>query len=309
MQLQVSFATRSARRIRLIAAGTSRTYRLSRARQLLCDSRDLSPQQLNSFALEEPLLDVEKAILRRVSLSVSFSDVMYSSTWPTSYLTAGVSAGRCIQASLDAAHKVIADGAILDFPCGFGRVLRFLKEMFPDSTVAGSDIDPEMVDFCRRTFSVQAYLSNPARRFRSLTLPRKFDLIWCGSLITHIDERATTDLLDFFHRHLADGGVCVFTTHGRHVADMFDRREQQFNLSEEGQHKVAHEYQEQGYGYADYPWAFPEDRKGLNGISLSSYARINELAVNVKEVVHYAASWKRIHGERRPRLACGRWRL
>jgi hypothetical protein len=30
------------------------------------------------------------------------------------------------------------------------------------------------------------------------------------------------------------------------------------------------------------------------------------LVVNVKEVVHQAASWKRIHGERRPRLACGR---
>jgi putative restriction endonuclease len=30
------------------------------------------------------------------------------------------------------------------------------------------------------------------------------------------------------------------------------------------------------------------------------------LAVNVKEVVHEAASWKRIQGERRPKLACGR---
>ena len=38
-----------------------------------------------------------------------------------------------------------------------------------------------------------------------------------------------------------------------------------------------------------------------------SFAGLYELAVNVKEVVHlYAASWKRIHGERRPKLAWGR---
>ena len=47
----------------------------------------------------------------------------------------------------------------------------------------------------------------------------------------------------------------------------------------------------------------PAARPGL-GHAVQPVARV--LAVNVKEVVHEAASWKRIHGERRPKLACGR---
>ncbi len=58
----------------------------------------------------------------------------------------------------------------------------------------------------------------PLGSFRNLSLPHRFDLIWCGSLITHIDEWAAVDLLDFFCRHLADRGVCVFTTLGQKFA-------------------------------------------------------------------------------------------
>ena len=110
---------------------------------------------------------------------------MYRPGWATSYLTAGLSASRSIQASLDAAGKVISGGSVLDFPCGYGRVLRFLKEMFPDSTIVASDIESEAVEFCQRAFAVQGYLSTSARSLKTLSLPWKFDLIWCGSLITH----------------------------------------------------------------------------------------------------------------------------
>lgn len=161
--------------------------------------------------------------------------------------------------------------------------------MFPDSKIIGAEIETEALDFCQRAFSVQGYLSNPGRSFRSLSLPCKFDLIWCGSLITHIDEQAAVDLLDFFCRHLMDGGVCVFTTHGRHVAEMFNSKETTLNLTEEGREKVLCEYQQKGYGYADYPWAFPDGRSsGCFGISLASQSRMVELARGV-------GSWEPIY--------------
>jgi SAM-dependent methyltransferase len=276
-----------------MVAGARRTHELGRARQTLCDPRDLAPEQLRAFGLDSPLVDAEKRLVGRVSLKMSASDDMYLPGWSTSYLTAGLTATRSIQASLGAAGKVISGGAILDFPCGYGRVLRFLRELFPDSSITGAEIEAEALEFCQRAFSVQGYLSNPARSFRSLSLPSKFDLIWCGSLMTHLDEPPAVDLLDFFCRHLKEGGVCIFTTHGRHVADMFERREMTLNLSDESRQKVLYEYQQKGYGYADYPWALPDNRPpGCNGISLVSQSRMVESARGVGswEPVHFAES-------------------
>ncbi len=217
---------------------------------------------------------------------------MYVDGWSTSYLTAGLSAGRVIRASLDAAGKVISTGAVLDFPCGYGRVLRFLKEMFPDSQVVGVEIVQDALNFCRRTFLVEAYASSPARSFRSFSLPNTFDLIWCGSLVTHIDEQATLDLLDFFCRHLNSGGVCVFTTLGRKVVHgMRAGHTKQPPLVEGGLKKLFDEYERTGYGYADYAHT-DAGSSGTGGISLVSRARMEEMTRSVGswEPVYYRES-------------------
>ena len=111
----------------------------------LADSRDRWTGRIASraFALESPLVEAEKQLLSRVSLKLSSSDYdVQPGLAATSYLTAGLSASRSIQASLDAAGKRISGGAVLDLPCGYGRVLRFLKAMFPDSTSVGLGYRP-----------------------------------------------------------------------------------------------------------------------------------------------------------------------
>src|SRR5262245_50718838 len=215
---------------------------------------------------------------------------MYVDGWSTSYLTAGLSAAREIRASLDAAGKVISKGTVLDFPCGYGRILRYLKKMFPDSLIVAAEIDTAALEFCQRTFSAQGYPS--ASSFRSLSLPHRFDLIWCGSLITHINECAAVDLLDFFCRHLADGGVCVFTTLGQKVADgMTATTEKRLDLSEEGVEKSLRDYHEKGYGYTDYSWV-DASSSGHNGVALTSRSRMIEMARSVGrwEPVYYRES-------------------
>jgi SAM-dependent methyltransferase len=265
---------------------------------MLSDSRDLAPDQLRAAALESPLDDAEKRLLGRISLKISSSEGMYRPGWSISYLAAGLSASRGIHASLDAAGKVISGGAVLDFPCGYGRVLRFLKEVFPDSRIVGADIEADAVEFCQRAFSVQGYLSNPASHFGSLSLPWKFDLIWCGSLITHLDQPAAVALLEFFCRHLTEGGVCVFTTHGRRIADMMTRKEITFDLTEQGRLKVLQDYQQQGYGFADYSGAASDggSSKGY-GISVSSQSRVVEMARGVgpwEDVYYRESGWHTI---------------
>ena len=123
------------------------------------------------------------------------------------------------------------------------------------------------------------------------------------------------ELLEFFCRHLTDGGLCVFTTHGRPVAEMFDRKETTFDLTEEGRQKVLSEYQQQGYGYADYPWTSSDGPSaGCIGISLSSQSRVVELARGVgswEDVYYRESGWhtlQDVHASRRARVRAARSR-
>jgi SAM-dependent methyltransferase len=232
------------------------------------------------------LTDREARYVEQVSLAVDPADTMYRPGMAVDYLCAGVSAVRCIDASLAAVGKTISKGAILDFPCGYGRVLRFLRVMFPDATIVGSELPGARLDFCRSAFSIQTIPSSVD--LKTLTFPRKFDLIFCGSLFTHIDEPMAVDLLGFFHRHLAEGGVCIFSTHGPHLIDVMNSKVLTFNLSSEGKERLVRDYQEKGYGFADYV-----GQSGY-GISLASQSRVAELAHSVgkwEQVVFLDSGW------------------
>src|SRR4029450_4370203 len=90
---RASFLRKSLRPLRRMVTGALRTRELRRARRILCDSRDLTFDQLKAYALKQPLDEAEKRLVRRISLKVSASDYMYVDGWSTNYLTAGRAAG------------------------------------------------------------------------------------------------------------------------------------------------------------------------------------------------------------------------
>ncbi len=121
-----------------------------------------------------------------------------------------------------------------------------------------------------------------------LALSHRSDLIWCGSLITHVEERVAADLLRFFYRQLSDDGVCVFTTHGRRSVRFIQDKTLTYHLTEDAQQRVVYGYEATGYGYADYP-----DQTGY-GISIVSHQRILEMAKEVgdwSEVLFKENGW------------------
>lgn len=75
--------------------------------------------------------------------------------------------------------------SILDFGCGYGRVLRVLRNEFPDARITACDVDRGAAEFCAQTFGATAvYSSTDPSEVR---LGGKFDLIWVGAVFTHID--------------------------------------------------------------------------------------------------------------------------
>lgn len=211
----------------------------------------------------------EKDILDKVSLPVHKDDAMYVDN-AFHYLSVGLSASRCIREAIRYAPSGYTVGSILDFPCGYGRVLRFLKAMFPNSAITAAEIDSNALDFCRDNFSVSTLLSKT--NLSELSFPQRFDLIWCGSLFTHIDEKSMSNLLKFFYDHLSDKGICVFTTHGQYPVEWIESKKVTYGLTEESQQKIVSDFNLKGCGYANYP------NQADYGISAVSRQRLLELA-------------------------------
>ena len=220
----------------------------------------------------DSLSEEERALFTTVSCRAHRNDFLYAIASPEEYLKAGLSAVRCIDQVLAQSDNHNQIRTILDFACGYGRVARFLSARFPAADVSVCDIDDAAVDFCTRAFSAKAIASDSM--FSGLSIRKQFDLIWCGSLITHIDEGATMRLLKLFYQHLAPGGVCIFTTHGERAIE----RMPVFGLGEVAQNQVLAQFRQSGYGYASYP--------GRNDMGISLISREKMI-----DMTHGAAPW------------------
>jgi SAM-dependent methyltransferase len=177
------------------------------------------------------------------------------------YFDVGFSALHCIRIALNAAGKQTCK-TILDLPCGHGRVLRTLKAAFPQAQLTACDLLHDGVDFCARAFGATPVYAeeNPAR----MVIPGLFDLIWSGSLLTHLNKDRWDGFLSLFESLLSPSGVVVFTVHGRRSVQFL--RDGTCNYGFEGPAalELLRTYEQEGFGYLDYP------NTNNYGISISS---------------------------------------
>ena len=230
------------------------------------------------------LSEYERALLQRVSSRIYYNDGMYDGHG-VHYFKVGLSAISCINEALESAGlKTVR--TILDLPCGSGRVLRFLAQRFPEAEITACELERGPVEFCARTFGARPAYSS--LDLDEVSFEKKFDLIWCGSLVTHLTEVGITALLRLFHRHLETGGLMIFTTHGDFVARRLPKRDFDYGLTAEQISRIRHDYPKSGYGFRDY-----SGEKDY-GVSLTSpgwiRARVQELD-GLREVYFKERGW------------------
>jgi SAM-dependent methyltransferase len=225
---------------------------------------------------------------RGVDRNISENDLMYraSGTW---YMHFGNAALDCILRAMNKAGMPDPEN-ILVLPCGHGRELRFFRSRFPDARIVACDIDRDAVDFCARTFGVEgAYSHNDPGQ---ISMPHRFDAIWCGSLVTHLDEAGWRALLQFFSEHLKSGGLLVFSTHGPFMTEKFRSGAYDLGIDEVTKKEMLCRYDQTGFAYGDY-----YGQTGY-GISLSSKEWVRRLISEVPglRLLDYAErGWFRNH--------------
>jgi SAM-dependent methyltransferase len=176
------------------------------------------------------------------------------------YFRLGEWAAACVKQGVACAGLSfdVRTDSILDLPCGYGRVLRFLKEEYPNAAITACDIIEEAVDFCVETFGVQGlYSSQDPREIKTAS----YNLIWSGSLLTHLPEESWEPWLSFFADHLTPSGCAVFTTHG----EAYARGAFPQHMPDDFPH-LQDAYRTGGFAF----WRHPRRLKSDPGISLSS---------------------------------------
>jgi SAM-dependent methyltransferase len=142
---------------------------------------------------------------------IHYDDASYVPGAEQHYGWVGRSALACIDRALGDAGRTRADvHACLDFACGYGRELRYLVPAF--ERVDACDVVDDALGFCASAFGVTTFRST--HEFELLRFPRGYDLIWVGSLFTHLDAAPFGTLVRVLTGALSPGGLLVFTTHG-----------------------------------------------------------------------------------------------
>lgn len=206
-------------------------------------------------------LDLLETPVPNVSEVIGDADAMYRADAKL-YYRWGDAALRCIRLAMVAARKTgLRD--ILDIPCGHGRALRYLHAAFPNARLTACDLDTDGVDFCARTFGARPVYSDVDPR--RVDIGGKFDLIWVGSLFTHLPAEQWGHFLEAFTSWLQPGGLLVFSTHGREIADCIRSRKVHYGGLAAGEaDNLVSEFEASGFSFRPYT-----DRPGY-GISMSS---------------------------------------
>jgi len=180
----------------------------------------------------------------------------------------------------------IEGGAVLDFGCGYGRIIRLLYFFTSPANIWGVDPMKESIDICRGD-GLQAHLA--VSDYLPTTLPVEnaiFDLIYAFSVFTHLSERAATLALSTLRRYVARDGLLVITIRPKEYWDQLDRLSAAAGYVIDRNELVA--------GYERSGFAFlPHAREAIDG-----EVTYGDASLSFEWIKQHAAGWNMVGYDR-----------
>jgi SAM-dependent methyltransferase len=148
---------------------------------------------------------------------------------PRAFLESGRSTNEAIRRLLSKhGLNVKQFGAVLDFGCGVGRIMRYWNTT-QGPRWHGTDYNPQLIEWCRNNLKFAEFRVNTLSGKLSYE-SESFDFIYVFSVFTHLNERLQFFWINELLRVLKPGGYLYFTTHGDYYAGKLKPEElQQYN--------------------------------------------------------------------------------
>ena len=153
-------------------------------------------------------------------------------------------------------RRQVAEANILDFGCGWGRILRYFAKDVPNNQLFGCDPDSEIFELCCK-LRVRGILRRSEFRPKSLPFSEKFDLVYAFSVFTHLSEATQMECLEAIHEGMHPGGLLVVTIRPRSFIDVLGNELKNAN-------KKVIEQLYRAYDFGEYTF-FPHNRAPIGG--------------------------------------------
>jgi len=118
---------------------------------------------------------------------------------------------------------------IMDFGCGWGRIIRFFLRDVEPTALWGIDADEEILTECEKNNKWCNYKlidTSPPISFAD----NKFDMIYCYSVFSHLSEEMHLKWLNEFNRILRPDGILIATTRPREFINYCAKIREQHDL-------------------------------------------------------------------------------
>ena len=170
----------------------------------------------------------------------------------------------------------------LEVGCGYGRIVRELRNELAPERIAVCDVIDEGARFTAAEFGVRKL---PIVERLEPEAGVAFDLVYLLSVYTHLNRAMIEANLAKVSSLLKPGGVLVFTTHGKHSAETAERYEQYWL----DKPKLNATLDAIGFFYERYPYYYAE--YGLTWIVADEVKRlVATSAPDLVLIAHYPAA-------------------
>jgi ubiquinone/menaquinone biosynthesis C-methylase UbiE len=106
--------------------------------------------------------------------------------------------------------KDLKRSVVLDYGCGWGRLIRLLYKHVPYDKIYGVDPWDKSIELCKQ-YGVKANLAICDYVPDSLPFDQQFDLIFAFSVFTHLSEKTAKTVFSTMRKYIHDDGILVIT--------------------------------------------------------------------------------------------------
>ena len=107
-------------------------------------------------------------------------------------------------------HRAIEQAQVLDFGCGWGRLLRLLLHAVPETSLFGVDSWQKSIRLCQES-GIRCHLAVSDEVPDRLPFAGPFDVIFAFSVFTHLNEATARTVLRTMRQSIRENGLLCLT--------------------------------------------------------------------------------------------------